>query len=730
MRSLRLFLFALASLALPALLSAQDYNQIDENGIITQRNRNFNPHNNDTTSKEKEIPRGMYVWTVDRRFGDITRTEPDTLPHLFPQSLMGTGTTGEYNTVGNNYSARLSRIFANRALPTQFLLADVYSQMLSEPDEWHFTNTLSPITNLTYDNCGDKTNGKDHIDARFAANFGKKIGFGFDINYLYARGYFQNQNNSHFNTNVYTSYLGDRYQMHVLATLNHQKAMENGGIANDEYVTHPEIFTESYQDSEIPVVLDRNWNRHNQQRLFLTHRYGFGFYRKVKMTEEELRAREFADASRAEKRDSIDRSERLDSTRVTAEATDSIDRTMKLEYVPVTSIIHTLEMSKQDRIYQAYETPDGFYANSFFDTMERGYSQDSIYDKTRMLNVRNTMAIALLEGFNKYVPSGLKVFATHELRRFHLPYLTDDASQALSRGKSEHSVSLGGQLLRQQGQTLHYDLTAETWVAGEDLGQLKLDGRIDLGFPLLGDTVRLTARGHFYRLNPTFTQRHYHAKHFWWDNEDMSKETRTRIEGIFSLDKTKTKLRVAVEEMQNYTYLGLNYTISGEKRQNLSATMMQHSSNINVMTAQLDQQLRLGPLHWDNTLTYQTTSDKDVLPLPTLNVFSNLYLDFMVAHVLRIELGAAATYFTKYTAPDFCPQLNMYGVQKNEETRMELGNFPFIDVYANLHLKHARFFVMMTNATASSFNRMGFMAPHYPIDQSTLHMGISWNFFN
>ena len=766
-----LFLLLVALAAPTQLVRAQDFNQIDESGNVTRRNQNFNPHNNDTTkNKKKIIPRGLYVWTVDRRFGDITRTEPDTLPHLFPHTTMGIGPTGEYNTVGNNYSARQSRIFANRPLPSQFALADVYSQVLSEPDAWHFTNTLSPVTNLTYNNCGDKTNGKDHIDARFAANFGKRLGLGFDLDYLYARGYFQNQNNSHFNTNLYASYRGDQYQMHALVTLNHQKATENGGITDDQYLVHPEIYPESYQDSEIPVVLDRNWNRHNQQRLFLTHRYALGFYRKVKMTEEELRARQFAQES-AKEREKADQGDQkaepvimgrpdnakiagdmpttmptdstaADPTRITvsskAEADslqalaareDSIEQTMKREFVPVTSFIHTLELTNQERIYQAYDSPTGLYADTFFSTLRGTYSGDSIYDPTRHFALRNTVAVALLEGFNRYVPSGLKVFASHELRRFELPWVDDEGTTAYMNRLTEHNVSLGGQLIRQQGRTFHYDVTAETWVAGEDLGQLKLDGHADLNFRLLGDTVRLAARAHFYRLNPTFAQRHYHGKHFWWDTH-LSKEMRTRIEGDFSFNKTKTRLRVAVEEIQNYTYLGLSYTLDGETRKGLSAQMMQHSGNINILTAQIDQRLRLGPLHWDNTLTYQSSSEKDVLPLPKLNVFSNLYLDFMVAHVLKVELGAAATYFTKYAAPDFCPQLNQFGVQQNADTRMELGNFPFIDVYANLHLKHARFFVMMTNAMGTSFSRQAFLAPHYPIDRSSLQLGISWNFFN
>ena len=190
-----------------------------------------------------------------------------------------------------------------------------------------------------------------------------------------------------------------------------------------------------------------------------------------------------------------------------------------------------------------------------------------------------------------------------------------------------------------------------------------------------------------------------------------------------------------MDEIENYTYLNMSYDRSQEKLTGLSASFLQCNSSLAVFTAQLDQRLNLGPLHWDNIVTFQTSSDEDVLPLPRLNVFSNLYLQFMVANVLRVEMGASATWFSKYEAPDFLPQLNQFAVTKLtsegiEAPRKKLGNFPFVDVYANLHLKHARFFVMMSNATATNFDRMSFLTPHYPLNRSVLHLGVSWNFFN
>ena len=748
MRYVGLLIAVAACIAGSQSTRAQVYNQMDEDGNIVQmdesgNNGNFNPHRNDSTKHNKVVPKGLYVWSVDRKFGDIHEAEIDTMPHLFPQSTLGMGRLMDYQTIGSNFSARQSRIFIDRQEKSQFAFLDVYNQVLKSPERWHFTNTLSPITNLTYDNCGDKQDGEDHLDAKFAANVGKRLGAGFDLDYAYARGYYQRQSNSHFGASLYASYLGDRYQLHLLLSTYHEKATENGGISNDNYITHPELEQQTYSTSEIPVVLESNWNRNDHHHMFLTHRYSVGFYRKVKMTEAEIAARKFAEESakqNKQKKDSLnaanpDAPDSAPADTLAAVPTDSLGNMLKREYVPVTSFIHTLDLGSFHRKYQAYETPKNFYDQMYFYAVPDGYTgTDSIYDETKHFDMKNTLAVALLEGFNKYVPAGLKVFATHETRRFDMPVYDgtldlDDRTSWLER-TTEYNISIGAQLQKTQGHTLHYNLTAETWMVGEDAGQLKLDGTADLNFPLLGDTVRLAAKAYIHRLNPTFYERHYHGKHFWWDNSDMDKEMRTRIEGVFTLEKTKTSLRLAIEEIQNYTYYGMSYTRNADVLNNYTAGIRQHGGNLNIMTAQLDQKLQAGPLHWDNVLTYQSTSNDEVLPLPTFNVFSNLYLNFMVAGVLRVELGAAATWFTKYNAPEFCPGLNQFAVQENADVRTEVGNFPFVDVYANLHLKHTRFFLLMQNVLGDSANRQYFLTPHHPQNKSVLHFGVSWNFFN
>ena len=744
------------------------FNQIDTDGNTIQRN---NKSKKDSLGSNKEIPEGIKVWTVDTRFGDRKAAVPDTLSHMFMNSIFTTGLRGDYTTTGNLGAPRINRIVTDRPFGSQFIFTQPYDFIITPIEQFHFTNTLSPFTNITYNNAGNRTNGEDHLTTKFGVNAGKRLGVGFKFDYLYGRGYYQDQSTAHFNYTMYGSYLGDHYQAHLLMSTNHQKVSENGGITDDNYITHPESYSDKYSTNEIPTALSQNWNRNDNQHIFLTHRYNIGFSRKVPMTEEEIKAKKFAMASKKEneaqkRKNKATQEGRLDDDKtvtlqgrpddakimgaepisqkkdnnrvaldkqaadslLAAEKKTQVDTAwMKKEFVPVTSFIHTLKFDNYRRIYQAYKTPTDFYANTY--TVDEPLTGDSIYDKTRHYRLKNTFALSLLEGFNKWAKAGLKAFITSELRHFTLPSATGTDTY------NEHNLSFGAQLSKKQGKTFHYDAIAETWLTGEDAGQLKIDGSADLNFKLFGDTLTLTANGFFYRLNPTFYYRHYHSRHAWWDNTNMSKILHSRIQGILNYQKTRTTLRVAVDEIKNYTYFASSHTITSGKRVNHAITVNQNSGAIHLLTASLSQDFTFGPLNWESVITYQNSSNKTVLPVPTLNLYSNVYLRFKIAHVLRCDFGADVRYFTKYYAPDYVPSLGQYAVQTNTNTtgsdsRVEIGNYPVVNVYANFHLKHTRFFIMMSHLNAGTGKKNYFYTPHYPLNQSILRFGLSWNFFN
>lgn len=751
----------------PTWLLAQTdtYNQITPDGNITRGQRNDNKKGE---KENKEIPKGIKVWTVDARFGDMQRAPLDTLSHMFMNSIFTTGVRGEYNTTGNLGAPRINRVFIDIPLYKQFIFTQPYDFFIKSVDQFHFTNTLSPFTNLTYNTCGDRTDGEDHFTAKFGVNAGKKIGVGFNFDYIYGRGYYHAQSTAHFNYTMYGSYLGDRYQAHLLLSTNHQKVAENGGISDDQHILHSESF--NFQTTEIPTVLDENWNRNDNQHIFLTHRYSFGFNRKVRMTDEEIQARKFAIAAQKDKErrealkaaedkdnpyeskeperkfegrpddakimgmeaiaDSITRSKRIavegkaqaDSILTTEQKEAEDTSWLKNEYVPVTSFIHTLKFDGYDRIYQSYYTPDNYYAHTYYNNGK--YAGDSIYDKTRHYSIKNTFAVSLLEGFNKWAKAGLKAFITSDYRHFSLP---DSIGSDIKY--RTHNLSIGAQISKTQGKTLHYNATAETWITGEDAGQLKIDGTVDLNFPLFGDTVTLAASGFFYRQNPTFYFRHYHSRHFWWDNS-LDKIIHTRIQGLFKYQKTRTSLRVAIDEIKNHTYFAQSYNINEENdRTNNTVQVRQSGDAITLFTASLSQDVTLGPLNWESVVTWQKSTKSEVIPVPDLNIYTNLFLRFKIAKVLSCDLGADMFYFTKYYAPDYSPAIGQFTVQESD-SRVEIGNRPIIDVYANFHLKHTRFFIMMSHVNANVGVKNYFLTPHYPLNGSVIRFGVSWNFFN
>ena len=741
--------------------------------------------NTDSLGSDKEIPKGIRVWTVDERFGDTKAAVVDTLQHMYMNTTFTEGLRGEYNTLGNMGTARLNRIFIDRRnTQGNFIFTEPYDYIVNPVSDFHFTNTYSPITNITLNSCGDKVTGEDDFKAMFAVNANKRLGAGFRFDYKYGRGYYNAQSTSHFKYTMWASYLGDRYQAHLLFSTNHEKMTENGGITNDDYIKHPEIYTESFATNEIPTVLEQNWNRLDNQHIFFTHRYNVGFSRKVKMTEEEIKAKKFAMASKKENaeenakeearkkakeqgkkfdekaydkqqgakfsgrpdgakiagdepaKDSAAKDIRNDSTRIAVNGKAAADSLLaiqkknaedslfyKSEYVPVTSFIHTVKFDNYRRIYEAYQTPADYYLQEYYDAGR--LTGDSIYDQTKHWHMKNTFAIAMLEGFNKWAKAGLKAFASYDLRHYELPTMEGGFEKY-----NEHVLNVGGQLSKQEGKTLHYNAVAEIGLTGVDAGTLAIDGNVDVNIPFLGDTLQVRGDAFFHRETPSFYYRNYHARHLWWEN-DLDKTIHTRIMGTLSFPKTRTKLRVAVDEIKNYTYFSQSYDITEEGlRTGVMVTPMQESGGINLLTAQLEQNFRLGILNWENQFTYQHSSKESVLPVPAFNAYTNLYIKFKVVKVLNVDLGADMRYFTSYEAPDYSPYIGQYTVQGNGENNVKIGNYPIVNVYANVHIKHTRFFVMMSHINAGQGDKNYFFAPHYPMNERVFRIGVSWNFFN
>lgn len=667
-----------------------------------------------TRVNTSSIDPSLYMWHVDERLGNIQTIPADTAYYHFQNLNLVEGVTGHNNYLGNLGSPSMSRIYFDRPDYSHNLFIDPYSSFYVLPQNFNFANSRLPYTNLTYYKAGSKVDGEEHFKSYFSVNVNKKLAFGFNIDYQYGRGFYTDQSTSHFNGALFGSYLGERYQAHLLYNSFSLKMIENGGIEDDRYITDPLSMSEGkkkYEPANIPVNFTDTWNKSRTAYLFLTHRYNLGFKREkvkeVKDLDKENKPKK--GNGKGSGKGNVPKQGNGNGTKNGAEQEKEPEKIM--EFVPVTSFIHTMKVERAARRYLSLSEKEDFYKDTYINK-----NSLSSNDTTRYLSVKNTFGIALLEGFNKYAQAGLTGFISHELRQYNL--MNKDS---ISTDKyTENEVYVGGELSRKNGKLLHYSAIGEVGMLKESIGQFRLKGNLDLNFRLFKDTVTLVARGNISNTLPSFYMRHYHSNHFYWDNDNLSKEFKTRLEGELSIKRLGTNIKVAVENVKNYTYF------------NSEAIPQQHSGSIQILGATLSQNLKAGNLHLDNEVSYQKSGNNSIIPLPDLSLYHNLYLETKLSKkVLSLQLGADVRYFSKYYAPAYTPAIGNYNLQdETSATAVKIGGYPIVNLYANLHLKRTRFFVMFYHVNQGSGGANSFYVPHYPINPRMFKFGLSWNFYD
>jgi hypothetical protein len=703
-------LLYLLLIAVPVIASGQSLKKSTDGGGGLGHGDVFSPFKDnpkDSTKKELIVPKEIHQWKVDRRFGNKMEINADTLQFMFQNWHLTEGFNGEYNYLGNMGTPRETRLYFNRPTGTAYDFLQPFDYFYTTPDRFIFTDTKSPYTNLSYHSSGNKVDGDDRFRAYFTTNAGKHFGIGFLFDYLYGRGRYDKQSTSLINFSLFSFYRSDRYNYHLLASRYKMKTRENGGITDDRYITRPEDTDgggTNMGTADIPVKLDATWSRNDVYDLFFTHNYNWGYYRKKE-----------ADAIAA------DTTDVPSDTIAVADIPEVANDSIATEFVSVARLTHTAEVSFLRHEYINHRLPRNYYADTFL-------PHDSV-DNTNDLSIDNRVALSLCEGFRKWAFANITAFAEYKYDRYRLPDTIAGTPQECIKSYNEHSLYVGGAVSSTRGKHLRYHAEGSTAVIGSDLGAFSLDGGVDLNFKLWKKDINISAKAFMKNNRPSFYYRHYHSEHFWWDN-DLAKEFKTRIEGSIEVPYSRTRLNVSVENVKNYTYIANHSILAPNRTDYLNRfNVQQENGNIQVIAASLKQDFKYGILNLNTEVTYQYSSNQDVLPLPALNAYANFFLKFTIAKVLHTEIGADAWYFTSYYAPEYMPALGQF-VQQNQNARIKIGNYPLATVYANFLLKQTRFYVKYYHVNKGLGSSNYFLVPHHPLNPSTLWFGLSWNFYN
>lgn len=664
-------------------------------GVIPLKNDHNHDHDHDSVPPVK-----IYGWKISPRLGNRIMVDRDTSFLNFHESTLVEGKDVAVGYLSNIGSPAQSKIFFSRPSDptTGYSFLNAFDYWYKKPEDHVFLNTKIPYSNIFYQTAGGKENGEQRLQVELSSNFGKKLNIGASFDYLYARGFYISQFNKHFIYDIYASYIGDRYKMHAYFNNSYVNRSENGGLADSEdgnakwyeFITNPDEAKKktsfSGDSRNIPVNFTDTWNRLQGRRFYVTNRYDLG------NSEESVWIN--------------------DSTQV---------KRLKKNYVPLASVIFTTNYSDQRRrVRSRFNRLDTyFYDNNLINEVIGEEIQANIIKYTKDLDdfmsyysFKNTLALTMNEGFRPWTKFGLTVFAEYDLRKYSIPYYANPTNNLNGPYKhhGDDKFTIGAELTKASGKYLFFNARAYKDLLGDDLG---LEGDITTKIHFRDKVMSVKANAYFKNIAPTFFEENFHSKYINWE-KNLSASRRYFIGGEINIPFLKTRISGGVENIQNYLHYGMDGIIA------------QHGGDVQIFSLRLDNKLSVGILHWDNQIVYQTSSNQDIIALPDLSLYTNLYLQAKIAKVLDVQLGVDAHFHTEYYAPGY----NFLTMQFYNQKDFKVGNFPMANAYINLNLKNTRFFAMYYNFAQGMGNGNSFSLYRYAINPSGLKLGLAWKFNN
>jgi hypothetical protein len=236
------------------------------------------------------------------------------------------------------------------------------------------------------------------------------------------------------------------------------------------------------------------------------------------------------------------------------------------------------------------------------------------------------------------------------------------------------------------------------------------------------------ANAEYRRECPDFLEERYFGNYISW-NKELDYKENLRVEGILDYQPIGLTLKAGYSNVRNYVYW--------------NRYAKPNQADVNVFDATIRERLKIWYIHWDNELTYQRSSNESALPLPDLSLYSNFYVQYgKLFKVLTVQLGADLRYNTSYKVPSYMPATGMffvhpgYLVDKEADQQVassvDIGDYPYMNVYLSFHLKTFRVMVEYNNLSkVLGWGDDNYLSlPGYAYNPSFLKFSISVNLAN
>lgn len=216
------------------------------------------------------------------------------------------------------------------------------------------------------------------------------------------------------------------------------------------------------------------------------------------------------------------------------------------------------------------------------------------------------------------------------------------------------------------------------------------------------------------KLKPALMNSSYYSTHFAW--KDTLTDVTTANGNIeVASRKFKFALGAVFQSLQNMIYF------------DTLALPRQYLTTAYLTRYYLQKDLKIGHIHFNNTLNYQTTKNPDVIRLPQYYTFHQLYYEGkLFKKALWLQFGVQARYISAFTANAYMPATNQFFLQNQKE----YGNYVFVDVFLNAQIDRFRFFLLASHINQGLSGANYMLTPNYAMPDRSLKAGLCWMFFD
>lgn len=351
------------------------------------------------------------------------------------------------------------------------------------------------------------------------------------------------------------------------------------------------------------------------------------------------------------------------------------------------------------------EAGNTFFKNTY-------YSENYIKDSIRFNKLNNVLQLKQYENPERRTSFGTRAFLGLDIINTLSPGPDIVVFKSVSNNYS--NLYAGGGIFREKGKFWTWNFDGKIYFIGRKAGQTELSGVISKPFSVLKDTMAsIVLTGSVNNMVADYFQEEFYSNHYRWNN-DFKMEQRMFVNGSIVSPKFKLKVSGNYAIINNYIY------------NNYEGIPSQTGKELLVLSAFADKDFNHRNLHFRIRALWQKASDEEFIHLPDLSAFVSAYYKFVVSKVLYTQIGFDTRYNTAYYADAYSPATGLFYLQNEKK----YGNYPYIDVYANLKLKRTRVFFKMINLGTNFLDVEYMTTPHYPMPRSSFRFGISWLFYD